>query len=105
MITRDAVLRRIGLWAAVVTGVALVGSQFACIKPQSLLAAPGFPHASRSAGAPSAATRVNLPAEEMGMAWRAPLFWTLPRSARNEVAPTRPMKERSEGSTHTKSTE
>jgi len=50
--TREDVIRRIGFWAAVLTGVVLVGSQFSCSRPETTLSAPGFRHASRRVASP-----------------------------------------------------
>ena len=106
MSTHTAVIRRIGFWAAVLTGVALVGSQFACSQPQSLLAAPGFPHASRAAGSLSAsAARESQPAPEVGVGGSAAAFWAPLRSARYEVARRQSLKARPEGSTETRATQ
>jgi hypothetical protein len=45
---RDETLRRAIYWVALVTGLALVGSQFGCTRPLATLSTSGFPHASRS---------------------------------------------------------
>ncbi len=98
-----AVIRRIGFWAAVLAGVTLVGSQFGCSKPQSWLAAPGFPHASRAAGSLTpAAARESQPTPEVGVGVSVASFWGPSRSARNLVVRRPPMKDRSEGSTQTR---
>ncbi len=47
MSSRDAVVRRVVFWAALLAGAALVGSQFGCDRPQSLPSSAGFPHAGR----------------------------------------------------------
>ena len=103
MSTRDAVIRRIGFWAAVLTGVALVGSQFACVSPQSLLAAPGFPRASRSTGAPTTPeAHPNLVDREVVAVMNASAFWTAPQSDRSAGARTSPENHPSEGITPTR---
>lgn len=49
MFSQNETIRRVVLWAALLTmGVALVGMQFGCDRP-STLSAPGFRHASRQA--------------------------------------------------------
>ena len=50
------------------TGAALVASQFACSRPQTLLAAPGFPHASRLAAPPSGAAEALWSTDGLGQA-------------------------------------
>jgi len=101
--TRDAVIRRTGFWAAVLTGVALVGSQFACAKPQSLLAAPGFPRASRFTGAPTTpSAHPNLADREVVAVMSASAFWTASRSDRSVEARTSPENHPSEGITQTR---
>ncbi len=103
MSTRDAVIRRIGFWAAVLTGVALVGSQFACANPQSLLAAPGFPRASRLTGAPTTpAAHPNLADAEVGVVMSASEFWTASQSDQNAGARMPPENHPSQGSTQTR---
>jgi len=44
---RDAAIRRVLYWTALLTGVALVGSQFGCDQPRSMPSSAGFPHAGR----------------------------------------------------------
>lgn len=47
MSSRDAVVRRVAFWAALLAGAALVGSQFGCDRPQATPSSAGFPHAGR----------------------------------------------------------
>ena len=47
MSPRDAAIRRVLYWTALLTGVALVGSQFGCDQPRSMPSSAGFPHAGR----------------------------------------------------------
>jgi hypothetical protein len=42
-----AAIRRVLFWTAMLTGVLLVGLQFACDRPQTKPVAAAFPHASR----------------------------------------------------------
>jgi hypothetical protein len=44
---RDAAIRRVLYWTALLTGVVLVGSQFGCDQPRSMPSSAGFPHAGR----------------------------------------------------------
>jgi len=104
--TRDAVIQRIGFWAAVLTGLALVGSQFACVKPQALLSTAGFPHASRPARSTAgSATPLGLPAAEAAMDLRASIHWTSPRFAQYQATQTLPAKDRAEGRSQARATE
>ena len=47
MSPRDAAIRRVLYWTALLTGAALVGSQFGCDQPRSMPSSAGFPHAGR----------------------------------------------------------
>ena len=47
MSSRDAVIRQVAFWAALLAGAALVGSQFGCDRPQTTPSSAGFPHAGR----------------------------------------------------------
>ena len=47
MNSRNAVIRRVAFWAALLAGAALVGSQFGCVRSQTTPSTAGFPHAGR----------------------------------------------------------
>lgn len=68
MIARNETLRRIAYAIALLTGVALVGSQFGCSRPTTFLHSVGFPHAGRWA---------ETHGEPAGLV--APMYWTSPR--------------------------
>lgn len=78
-----ATLRRTSFWFAMLTGAALVGMQFGCIGPPSILAAPGFPRASRRIEPkPEEAMKGKLPREEASPEAKASMYWT-----RTKVSP------------------
>ena len=88
MSSRDAAIRRVLFWIAMLTGAALVSLQFACDRPQTSPAMAGFAHAGRwpmQRGAPAIAE--GTPKTEL-VSWGAP--------SRGSEKPNRPSLVRSD---------
>ena len=66
---RDAVIRRVAFWAALLAGAALVGSQFGCVRPQTTPSSAGFPHANRWSSQPGDRLPMGRTAEADPINW------------------------------------
>ena len=73
LISRNEAIRQALFWAAMLTGAALVGSQFACDRPQTTSTAAGFPHASRWPVQPTEKAKAGATAELEPVSWWIPL--------------------------------
>ena len=71
--SRNEAIRRALFWAAMLTGAALVGSQFGCDRPQTTSTAAGFPHASRWPLQPTEQAKAGATAELEPVSWWIPL--------------------------------
>lgn len=85
MNAHDAITRRIGFWFAMLTGIVLVGMQFSCLGPQTILAAPGFPRASRRIDPQVEAMATSTPLEDQSKEVRASMYWTSPKPVTKPV--------------------